>query len=239
MEKRTSYPVIPLLLLLLILSTALAIGLTYVPCYSSLCSEDFFPYETRLHLAFYYALLASIGAALLLRAHSPTARRWSRTHLTGTRPLPVLGSRVSAGGFLLGLWAIGLTIATTGFWYGPAHDFWAARADPLDWAAAKIRLLVTTITGHHVDVVLGLMLIPVGRNSLVGRAFELHQSTLLLAHKLLSYATIFVALIHGAVYYVSLAGLAFLPITIPSFFPFPPPLKPGLPRHDKDSKALT
>jgi ferric-chelate reductase len=190
-----------LLTIVLLISAALSIGLAYVPCYSSLCSEDFFPYETRIHNAFFYGLLASIGVFLLLRVYSPSVLRLSRTHLV-SRPLPVLGCRISVGGLLLAVWSVGLTVATTGFWYWPAREFWDARAKPLDWAQASVSLTVTTIIGHHVDLLLGLVLLPIGRNSLLGRVFELHTSTLLLAHKLLAYATIATAFAHGTAYYV-------------------------------------
>ncbi|KAK0942908.1 hypothetical protein LTR29_005480 [Friedmanniomyces endolithicus] len=36
---------------LLILCAALSFGLTFAPCYSSLCVEKFWPYQARIHIA--------------------------------------------------------------------------------------------------------------------------------------------------------------------------------------------
>ena len=192
-----------LLLLVLVLSFGLSLGLTYVPCYASLCSEDFFPDPTRFHVATYFALLASTGCVLLLRAYSPLCNAVSNYHLTRRR-LPVLDKRISVGGLCLSLWLVGVTVASTGFWYGPEHSFWGLRADPLRWADAQVRLTVTGIIGHHADILLGLVLIPVSRNSILGRVFEVHQSTLLYAHKLLAYILFVAVSAHGAATYVSL-----------------------------------
>src|SRR4051812_41354692 len=97
------------LLLTVVLSAALALGLSYAPCYASLCSESFLPYETRLHIASFYALLASTGSFLLLREYSPDVRRLSTYHL-GSRDVPVLKKHITIGGVLLGLWLIGITL---------------------------------------------------------------------------------------------------------------------------------
>lgn len=138
------------LIIVLVASAALTIGLTYVPCYSSLCSEEYYPLETRIHIAFYYALLASMGVALCLRAVSPLVRRISETYLY-SKELPVFGRRISVGGVAASIWLVGLTLATTGFWLD-AIQFWAERTDPFDWVDGKVRLLVTCVVGHHIGV---------------------------------------------------------------------------------------
>ncbi|KAI1340443.1 hypothetical protein F5Y15DRAFT_39706 [Xylariaceae sp. FL0016] len=201
-------PSLLLLLLLVSITAALTIGLTYLPCYSSFCSEDYYAYSTRLHIAFFHALLASTGSFLLLRNTFPSLHRLSTTHLTPL--IPIVNLRVSLGAALLGIWTVGLTLATTGFWYEPLHSYWARRATSanLHWPAAVVRLTVTGIIGHHADIPLGLLLIPVGRDSLLGRAFALHQHTLLLAHKLFAYITVIAALAHGAAYYAFVGSYA-------------------------------
>jgi ferric-chelate reductase len=190
------------LLVILIASAGLTIGLTYAPCFASLCSESYLPYETRIHMITYYSMLASTGSLLFLRATSTKAREASQFYLV-QRQVPILGKRVSLGGVALSVWLVGLILATTGFWVEPLLQYWAIRTDPLEWATAKLRLAVTGIIGHHADLLLGLVIIPVSRNSLLGRAFELHQSTLLYAHKLLAYLLFVVAFAHGVAYYVS------------------------------------
>lgn len=196
-----------LLLAILIVSAGFTVGLTYAPCYASLCSEEFFPFATRVHIAGYYALLASIGSFLFLRVYSPFWKAISSTYLT-RRELPILRKRISVGGLALAVWIVGITVATTGFWVDAELNFWALRTDALHWADAQIRLAVTGIIGHHCDILLGLVLIPVSRNSILGRVFELHQHTLLYAHKLLAYLFLVAATAHGAATYVSRAFVA-------------------------------
>ena len=170
--------------------------------YASLCSEEFFHFEVIVHIVSFYALVASIGFALVLRSYTSWCRTLSATYLT-KKSLPVFDKRLSVGGLTLSIWIVGIILATTAFWYGPEAEYWSSRTDALDWADAKVRLVVTSIIGHHVDMVLGLLLIPVSRNSILGRAFQLHQGTLLYAHKLLAYTFLVAAAAHGAAYYVS------------------------------------
>ena len=196
---RKSFEIL-LLIFILLASAGLTVGLSYVPCYSSLCSEEFYPYETRIHIAFFYALLSSMGVALSLRTISPTARLLSERYIY-SKEAPILKKRISAGGVAATIWIVGLTLATTGFWLNTTQ-FWAERTEPFNWVDGKVRLIVTCIIGHHIDILLGLVLIPVGRNSLLSRVFDLHTSTLLYAHKLLAYLLIVGTAAHGAAYYV-------------------------------------
>ena len=187
--------------LLLVISAGFTIGLTYAPCFASMCTEDFFPYVTRVHIAAYYAILASVGLVLTLRAYVPWVHSVSTTYLTKSE-VPVLRKRISIGGLTISFWIVTLTLATTAFWISAELKFWAIRTDVLHWPDAQVRLLVTGIIGHHADILLGLLIIPVSRNSILGRAFSLHQSTLLYAHKLLAYLTLVAVAAHGAAYYV-------------------------------------
>ncbi|KAL2889227.1 Ferric reductase [Ceratocystis lukuohia] len=176
----------------------LCIGLTFVPCYATLCSEDYFPRETRLHLATFYGLLTVTACMLLFRTSGESLRYLSSTHISPE--LPILGKRITLGGFIVSLWILLITLGTTAFWL-PAHlDFWAIRTDPLNWTSAKIQLTVTGVTGHYADIMLGLLIIPISRNSLVGRAFGLHQSTLVYAHKFIAYMFMIASLAHGGAY---------------------------------------
>lgn len=193
---------ITFLLTILLLSTGLTLGFTYLPCYASLCSESYLPYETRLHIATFYGLLASTGCFLFLTSLSPAARRLSNIYIS-QKELPLLNKRLTLGGIALTLWILGLVLATTAFWVEPQLSYWERRTGPLDWAEAKLRLAVTGIIGHHADLLLGLVIIPVSRNSIMGRVFAVQQSALLFAHKMLAYLLFVAALAHGAAYYVS------------------------------------
>lgn len=190
-----------ILLSVLIISLGLSLGVNYAPCYASLCPESYLPYETRLHIATYYGLLTSTGGVLLTCSLFPTARRFSNTYIVD-HEVAILRRRISVGGAAASLWIFGLTLATTGFWVGPLLGYWKLRTGPLNWTNAQIRLMVTGVVGHHADILLGLVIIPTSRNSLLARVFGLHQNTLLYAHKVIAY-TLFVATVaHGAAYYV-------------------------------------
>jgi len=195
-------PTTLLLLTVLVVCGGFTISLTYAPCYASLCSEEFFPRDTRIHIGTYYLLLASITFALLLRAYSPTCRSLSNYSLT-KREVPVFGKRISVGGLAFSVWILTVILVTTIFWIDPLVNFWTAKTAPYGWDDAKVSLVVTGIIGHHADIPLGLLLIPVGRNSILGRAFALHQHTLLYAHKLIAYLTLVAIVAHGIAYYVS------------------------------------
>lgn len=183
-------------------SAALSIALTRIPCYATICPEEHFSFETTLHIAVYYGTLAIVGIILLLRTHITSVRSLMGTHLAGR--IPLLGRRVTLGGFLVAIWVVGLTGGVTAFWLPTLLQFWETRTDPVNWLSAKIKLTVSSVTGHYADILFGLLLIPTSRFSLVGRAFDLHPSTLLFAHKIISYLFAIATIAHGAAYLVSL-----------------------------------
>lgn len=188
--------------LLLIICVGLAIGLTYAPCYSSLCVEEFFPYTARVHLALFYSLLASVGIALLARAHLRPVKNALSYHISD-RPLPWTMIRVSVGALLLSTWIAGLVLGSTGYWISPQEAFWSAKGTASQWTDYTFRVTWTGITGHWCDLLFGLVIVPVGRNSVLARVFGLHSATLLRSHQLLAYALLTGGLIHGFLYYVS------------------------------------
>lgn len=191
-----------LLFLLLLFTAGVTVGFTYAPCYASVCSEEFFGLQTRIHIAIYYALLAGISAALGLRTCSATWARVSNSYISNRR-FPVLDRQISIGGLGLALLIVGVPVLTTPLWVHAQLKFWAIRTDPVGWTDAKIRLAVTGVLGHHADFLIGLVIIPVGRHGLLAKIFSLHQGTLLFAHKLVAYLMVAAALAHGAAYFVS------------------------------------
>ncbi|KAJ4137261.1 hypothetical protein NW768_002843 [Fusarium equiseti] len=183
------------LIFTLAISAGISIALINVNCYSTFCSEGPFTFETRVHITVYYAFLATFICLLLLRT---STLQISNTHIA--HELPLIGKRVTLGGLLTSLAILTVTLCSTIYWL-PAHDeLWSYKTDPLDWASAKLQLTITGVTGHYADILLGLLLIPVSRNSLVGQAFYLHQSTLLFAHKAVSYLFSLSVIIHGVAY---------------------------------------
>jgi len=97
-----------------------------------------------------------------------------------------------------------MTLGPTIYWFPTHWDFWGLRTDHLSWLSAKIQLTITGVTGHYADVLLGLLIIPVSRDSLVGQAFSVHHGTLILAHRLISYLFSIAVAAHGITYIVSL-----------------------------------
>lgn len=150
----------------------------------------------------YYACIVAIG--LLLQSYFEFCEALCSR---GTPfKIPLIQKRITLGGFLASAWIVGTTLATTGIWLPSLLDYWGRRTNPLAWTSAKIQLTVTGVTGHYADFLMGVLVIPVSRNSLGGRAFGVHQSTLLFAHKLVSYLFLAAVLAHGVSYAVSSAG---------------------------------
>ena len=185
-----------------VVSLGPTLGLTYAPCYSGLCVEALFPFEARVHIASFYGMLAAAALALMLRAYSAPVRRLSEAYVVRT-PVPILDQRVTAGGVLLALWLVGLILATTGFWVQPQLEVYRERARTAGvQLAGTVSLAITAVIGHHADMAVGLLILPVARSSLLGRVFGVSQSTLLSAHKLLAYLALVAVLAHAVAYFV-------------------------------------
>ena len=178
------------------------IALTFAPCYNGMCVERYFPKEARIHIATYYALIVLIAVVLAIRASFRPIRRLSNTHVFNA-VVPILGKRLSIGGLLLITSIAAVTFGSIGFWYPAEYDYWNARGALVDWTTDTYRVVWTGITGHWCDIWIGLLILPVSRNSILGRGFYLHQSTILTAHKLLAYALFAGVLVHGVTYFVS------------------------------------
>jgi ferric-chelate reductase len=191
---------------LLIVCSGFTVGLTFAPCYSSICVEQFFPSQTRIHIAVFYG---GIGIAAIYFAgwsKSTVIRSFSDFHLFA-KPLPLIGTRLSVGGTLLSAWILAFTLATTAFWLPAEHAFWYVKGFEVEWTQYMFRVTWAGVTGHWCDILIGLVFLPVGRNSLISNAFGIQSSTLLVAHKLLAYSLCAFGLIHGLLYYVRAQGL--------------------------------
>ena len=197
MHERVALFILPLVFAI---SLGLTLGLTFLPCYSSLCSEEFYPFGTRIHIASFYVIVAAIALVLALRGATEVARSVSEFYIL-RKPAPILDKRISLGGTLLAVWILGMVLATTAFWWPLQHDFYQVRGEAVDWTVGTVQLAVTGLIGHHADLCLGLLLLPVARVSLLGQTFELGQSTLLFAHKLLGYLTFVAVVAHGVTYF--------------------------------------
>ncbi|TKA55282.1 hypothetical protein B0A49_12684, partial [Cryomyces minteri] len=125
--------------------------------------------------------------------------------------IPITGKRLSIGGLLLVISISTFTFGSIGYWYPAEYAYWNARGALFDWTTFMYRVVWTGVTGHWCDILIGLVMIPVGRNSVLARVFHLHTSTLLFAHKVLAYALCVGALVHGISYYVFVAAVASSP----------------------------
>ncbi|EME49618.1 hypothetical protein DOTSEDRAFT_68412 [Dothistroma septosporum NZE10] len=196
-RHKVSYLIAPTLLLS---CAGLTIGLTYAPCYSSYCVEYFFPYYARIHIALFYGLLAAILLSLTARTWSFPLQRLSQWHVS-EKHVPLAGKPLSGGAFLLSAVILGATFGSTAYWYDVQQRFWFDRGAMVDWTEHMFRLAWCSITGHWCDIWAGLVVIPVGRNSILGNTFNIHSSTLLLVHKLLAYGLFVFATIHGLFFF--------------------------------------
>lgn len=103
-------------------SAAASIVLTFFPCYATLCSEEYFPFETRVHLIIYYGFLILTTLFFILRQYSQAARSLSGFHLF--HQVPLLGKRVTLGGLLCFVWILAVVGAPTALWLPAQDQFW-------------------------------------------------------------------------------------------------------------------
>lgn len=106
---------------LIILCAAFTVGLTYAPCYSSICVEHFFPLETRIHIAAYYTLLGGIASWLALSSLSLRFRNFSAQYIFVSLPF---GLRLTFGGLAFIVWVAGISLGSIGYWYPVQHQYW-------------------------------------------------------------------------------------------------------------------
>jgi hypothetical protein len=186
---------------LLVGCAGFTIGLTFAPCYSTICVDRWFPSQVRFHIALFYGGISVVAIFLAVSSKSKAFSSAFGRYLHDKR-LPLFDLRLTVGGTLLAVWILALTLAPTAYWVPAERNFWYAKGKAIDWTQYMFRVVWSGVTGHWCDVMLGLVLLPVGRNSLISTAFAIEPSILLLAHKLLAYALCACGMIHGLLYYV-------------------------------------
>ncbi|MCJ1405679.1 hypothetical protein MMC11_008908 [Xylographa trunciseda] len=177
-----------------------AIGLTFAPCHASMCVEQFFPLQARIHIAAFYGLLIVVTLLLTFRVLFKSIHKLSNLYISNI-VWPILGKRISVGGLLFVVLTGIMTFGSVGYWCSAEYKWWNDRGVLVNYTTYTYRLAWTGITGHWCDISIGLVALPVGRNSILGRLFHLHVSTFLFAHKLLAYALFLGSLVHGIMYY--------------------------------------
>lgn len=131
--------------------------MTYFDCYAQDCVEDFLPTEVRIHLAMFYGWLILTALFLLTTRASNKWSRWFNTHV---RISPTY--HPARGEILFWVWLLLLLGAVPAVWWRPQFAFFNSKAEGLP-EQAIIMLNLTGLTGHWCDILLGLVLLSVGR----------------------------------------------------------------------------
>ncbi|KAG8626122.1 hypothetical protein KVT40_006523 [Elsinoe batatas] len=187
--------------LTLIASCGLSIGLTYLPCYSAICVEEFFPYNVRIHIASYYTILSLILLSLVLRRTNAKVKHVLDAYVS-TRPLPLTTSRLTIGDiFLAGAIAL-LLGGALGYFVRDQLHFYHARAIAADDISnGYMRLAAVGFTGHLTDVLMGLIVLPISRTSVLSRTLQISPGSLLTFHQWIGYLFFLVVTLHTVFFY--------------------------------------
>jgi hypothetical protein len=82
--------------ILLVICSGFTIGLTFAPCHSSLCVEQWFPSQARIHIAVFYSGISIAAIYLAAWSKSKAIRSVSDRYLFD-KPLPLIRLRLSLG----------------------------------------------------------------------------------------------------------------------------------------------
>ena len=186
----------------LIVCFGLSIGLTYRSdhhCYAGVCGEWLFPLQARLHVVVWYCWISLSVTVLALRAFRPSIQALLHKQVCG-KQLPLFGKRLTLGGFLVILWVLTLYGIITGIWWLRLHHYFARRGQQGRVLDGNDRLAAVALTGHYADVTMGMVLLPVARNSALASFFRLSASTTFAFHMVQAYFLFILVLIHGLIY---------------------------------------
>ena len=186
----------------LIASFGLSIGLTFRSnhhCYAGVCGEWLFPLQARLHVIVWYCWISISITVLALRAFHPSLRVVLQRQLL-KKQLPILDKSLTVSGILVISWVLSLYGIITGIWYHRLQQYFATRGVEGGVIAGNNRVAAVALTGHYADVTMGMVLLPVARNSALSSFFRLSASTTFAFHMIQAYVLFGIVLIHGLVY---------------------------------------
>lgn len=186
----------------LIASFGLSIALTFRSdhhCYAGVCGETLFPLQARLHVVVWYCWISLSVTLLALRAFHPSIRSLLSKHLV-TVQLPIIGKSVTLGGALVGFWILSLYGIVTGIWWLRLQDYFVNRGQQGGLIAGNNRVAAVALTGHYADITMGMVLLPVARNSALSSFFRLSASTTFAFHMIQAYVLFGLVLIHASLY---------------------------------------
>lgn len=97
---------------LLVFCAGLTIGLTFAPCYSTICVDLWFPSQVRFHIALFYGGI-SVAAIFLAASSESKAFRSASSRYLFDKLLPLFDLRLTVGGTLLTVWILALALGPT------------------------------------------------------------------------------------------------------------------------------
>ena len=186
----------------LIASCGLSIGLTFRSnhhCYAGVCGELLFPLQARLHVVVWYSWLSLSVTLLALRAFHPGIRRSLARHIIHQQ-IPMIGKSFTISGMLIVSWILSLYGIIIGIWWLRLEDYFIARGLAAGISKGNRRVAAIALTGHFADVTMGMVLLPVARNSALSSFFRLSASTTFAFHMIQAYVLFALVLIHGLMY---------------------------------------
>ena len=186
----------------LIITFTLSIGLTYRSnhyCYAGTCGEWLFPFQARLHVVVWYAWVSLSVTFLALRAFQPWVRPIVTKQILDFR-LPVVGKSICVGGLLIVVWILSLYGILIGIWWIELHDYFDQRGQEGGIYNGNSKLAAVALTGHLCDVTMGMVLLPVSRNSALASFFKLSPASTYAFHMTQAYVLFALVAIHGSLY---------------------------------------
>lgn len=186
----------------LVASFGLSIALTFRSdhyCYAGVCGEVLFPLQARLHVVVWYCWISLSVTLLALRAFHPSIRALLQKQIFH-KQLPVLGKSLTLSGTLVVFWILILYGIITGIWWLRVQNYFVIRGQDSGLIAGNNRVAAVALTGHYADVTMGMVLLPVARNSALSSFFRLSASTTFAFHMIQAYVLFGLVLIHGLLY---------------------------------------
>lgn len=186
----------------LIASFALSLGLTFRSdhhCFAGTCGEWLFPLQARLHITVWYSWLSLSVTILALRAFHPSIRRGLHKQLYANQ-LPIVRKSLTISGVLVVFWVLSLYGILIGVWWLRLRGYFVNRGEQGGMMSGNKRVAAVALTGHVCDVTMGMVLLPVARNSALSSFFRLSASTTYAFHMIQAYVLFALVVIHGLLY---------------------------------------
>ena len=160
-------------------SFALTFGLTYLPCYSAICVEQFFPSNVRIHIGAFYGFIA-IGLIIHVLYRKVTSIRSALNSRILSRTIPWTSIYVTEGEALTVLGVVAYVAACQGYFWGDEKEFYQHRGlSQANTTLGTARLAIVGTTGHMCDFLLGLIILPISRDSILRTTLKFDTAHLL------------------------------------------------------------